>query len=34
MNVEEFKEHGIPAVITTDDGSRGMKGLITQAALR
>lgn len=31
MNVEEFKEHGIPAVITTDDGSRGMKGLITQA---
>jgi dihydroorotate dehydrogenase electron transfer subunit len=27
--VEEFARHGFPAVVTTNDGSRGLKGLIT-----
>jgi dihydroorotate dehydrogenase electron transfer subunit len=31
LNVAEFCEHGYPAVISTDDGSRGMKGFVTQA---
>ncbi len=31
MNVAEFKEYGYPAVITTDDGSIGMKGYVTEA---
>ncbi len=31
MNVKEFKEYGYPAVITTDDGSVGMKGYVTEA---
>lgn len=30
-NVEEFARHGIPAVISTDDGSYGYRGLITEA---
>jgi dihydroorotate dehydrogenase electron transfer subunit len=34
LNVEEFKEWGFPAVITTDDGSMGMKGYVTQALRR
>jgi dihydroorotate dehydrogenase electron transfer subunit len=34
MNVEEFKEFGYPAVITTDDGSMGMKGFVTGALRR
>ncbi len=34
LNVEEFKTHGFPAVITTDDGSLGMKGYVTQALRR
>ncbi len=34
MNVEEFREFGYPAVITTDDGSIGMKGYVTQALRR
>lgn len=31
MNVAEFAAHGIPAVISTDDGSHGFRGFITQA---
>ena len=31
LNVVEFRRHGFPAVITTDDGSAGMKGYVTQA---
>jgi dihydroorotate dehydrogenase electron transfer subunit len=34
LNVEEFKEYGCPAVITTDDGSIGVKGFVTQALRR
>ena len=30
-NIEEFARHGIPAVITTDDGSYGFRGFVTQA---
>ncbi len=30
-NVEEFSEFGYPTVITTDDGSLGMKGYVTDA---
>jgi dihydroorotate dehydrogenase electron transfer subunit len=30
-NIDEFARHGIPAVITTDDGSYGFRGLVTQA---
>jgi dihydroorotate dehydrogenase electron transfer subunit len=31
MNVAEFAAHGIPAVISTDDGSVGFKGYVTRA---
>ena len=31
MSVEEFARHGIPAVISTDDGSYGFRGFVTQA---
>lgn len=31
MNVAEFSRHGIPAVISTDDGSFGFRGYVTQA---
>jgi dihydroorotate dehydrogenase electron transfer subunit len=31
LNVEEFSEYGYPAIISTDDGSRGVKGYVTQA---
>ncbi|HEY8666173.1 MAG TPA: dihydroorotate dehydrogenase electron transfer subunit [Tepidisphaeraceae bacterium] len=31
LSVEEFACHGIPAVISTDDGSYGFRGFITQA---
>jgi dihydroorotate dehydrogenase electron transfer subunit len=31
MNVSEFAAHGIPAVISTDDGSVGFAGYVTQA---
>jgi len=34
LNVEEFKEYGYSSVITTDDGSIGMKGYVTQALHR
>ena len=34
MNVEEFKAQGYGSVITTDDGSLGMKGFVTQALRR
>jgi dihydroorotate dehydrogenase electron transfer subunit len=30
-NIAEFARHGIPAVITTDDGSYGFRGFVTQA---
>lgn len=29
--IEEFARHGIPSVITTDDGSYGFQGFVTQA---
>jgi dihydroorotate dehydrogenase electron transfer subunit len=31
MNIEEFVVHGIPSVISTDDGSYGFRGFVTQA---
>ncbi|MBC7782529.1 MAG: dihydroorotate dehydrogenase electron transfer subunit [Burkholderiales bacterium] len=31
LNVVEFAAHGIPAIITTDDGSYGAKGYVTGA---
>jgi dihydroorotate dehydrogenase electron transfer subunit len=34
QNVTEFARHGIPAVITTDDGSYGFRGFVTQALER
>jgi len=34
MNVAEFARHGIPAVTTTDDGSHGFRGFVTQALER
>ncbi len=33
-NIAEFARHGIPAVISTDDGSCGFRGLVTQALER
>jgi dihydroorotate dehydrogenase electron transfer subunit len=30
-NIAEFAQHGLPAVITTDDGSYGFRGFVTQA---
>jgi dihydroorotate dehydrogenase electron transfer subunit len=30
-NIDEFARHGIPAVISTDDGSYGFKGYVTDA---
>jgi dihydroorotate dehydrogenase electron transfer subunit len=30
-NVREFARHGIPSVISTDDGSLGFRGFVTQA---
>jgi dihydroorotate dehydrogenase electron transfer subunit len=33
-NIDEFAHHGIPAVIATDDGSYGFRGLVTQALER
>jgi dihydroorotate dehydrogenase electron transfer subunit len=33
-NVAEFAQFGVPAVLTTDDGSLGMKGFVTQALER
>ena len=33
-NVAEFARHGIPAVISTDDGSYGFRGFVTQALER
>jgi len=32
--VDEFARHGIPSVITTDDGSFGFRGFVTQALER
>lgn len=32
--VEEFARNGIPSVVTTDDGSYGFRGLVTQALER
>ena len=32
--VEEFARHGIPAVVSTDDGSYGVRGFVTQALER
>jgi dihydroorotate dehydrogenase electron transfer subunit len=29
--IDEFARHGIPSVITTDDGSYGFRGFVTQA---
>lgn len=34
MCANEFAAHGIPAMITSDDGSVGMKGLVTDALAR
>ncbi len=34
MIIEEFSRHGIPSVITTDDGSFGLRGFVTQALER
>jgi len=31
MSIGEFARHGIPAVISTDDGSYGFRGFVTQA---
>ena len=33
-HIEEFARHGIPSVITTDDGSYGFRGFVTQALER
>jgi dihydroorotate dehydrogenase electron transfer subunit len=33
-NIEEFARHGVPAVVCTDDGSWGFRGLVTQALER
>jgi len=33
-NVEEFSRHGVAAVISTDDGSYGFRGFVTQALER
>jgi dihydroorotate dehydrogenase electron transfer subunit len=30
-NVEEFRQFGVPALLTTDDGTLGSKGLVTSA---
>lgn len=30
-NIAEFQRHNVPAIITTDDGSYGFKGYVTQA---
>jgi dihydroorotate dehydrogenase electron transfer subunit len=32
--IEEFSKHGVPSVITTDDGSYGFRGFVTQALER
>jgi dihydroorotate dehydrogenase electron transfer subunit len=32
--IEEFAQHGVPSVITTDDGSFGFRGFVTQALER
>ena len=29
--IEEFSRHGVPSVVTTDDGSYGFRGFVTQA---
>jgi dihydroorotate dehydrogenase electron transfer subunit len=29
--IEEFSRHGIPSIVTTDDGSFGFRGFVTQA---
>jgi dihydroorotate dehydrogenase electron transfer subunit len=34
LNVAEFTRHGIPAVISTDDGCYGFRGYVTQALER
>jgi dihydroorotate dehydrogenase electron transfer subunit len=34
MSIDEFARHGIPSVITTDDGSFGFQGFVTQALER
>jgi dihydroorotate dehydrogenase electron transfer subunit len=34
MIIEEFSRHGIPAVMSTDDGSFGFRGFVTQALER
>jgi dihydroorotate dehydrogenase electron transfer subunit len=34
LNVQEFAHYGIPAVITTDDGSMGIRGFVTMALER
>jgi dihydroorotate dehydrogenase electron transfer subunit len=34
FGVEEFARHGIPSVISTDDGSYGFRGFVTQALER
>ncbi len=31
MLIEEFSRHGIPSIVTTDDGSFGFRGFVTQA---
>lgn len=33
-NIDEFARHGVSAVITTDDGSYGFRGFVTQALER
>jgi len=34
LAISEFARHGLPAVITTDDGSYGFRGFVTQALER
>jgi dihydroorotate dehydrogenase electron transfer subunit len=34
MTVDEFARHGIPSVVTTDDGTVGFRGFVTQALER
>jgi dihydroorotate dehydrogenase electron transfer subunit len=31
MTIDDFARHGIPSVVTTDDGSYGFRGFVTQA---
>lgn len=34
LNAREFARHGVPSILTTDDGSYGFRGFVTQALER